>query len=690
MKNVEQMLLGDPGGKSTTFKKFIKDVADAKTKFEESLVMQQEIETLKKEIKEPSTSPNIQHERLVRLVYIHMLGYNAEFGVIDAIKFAQHSSVFYKRVGYLVSSLLLDVSSELSLLMCCSLQKDLNSDSVVEQSMALTVICQLMGKDTISTFMPTIIKKLAHPKEIIRKKAVDVLYQFLCEQPDVTYDERYQLALCDPDAGVMVSTLPIYLKLSRERPDEYRHMVKAFTSILTQIVEGRLHASFNYHTFPAPWAQVYLLQILQALGTNNKEASESMGHVLHLVLGRSTGKMSTPQAADAATSVLYQAAMCVLSIYPDQDLIMLVTRNIDKLLNTSPNHAYLGLRLLHKLCEGQPSIGCTLIPLAEQYTTHPCLLLRESAVRAMAAGITSENFKQSTDVLLNVLIDQKNPEELIKMTGSAIADVGRHFAPTPDVYVELLIETLRRTTMKSTEPCSMLINLIDFCASSKIKTFELLLPEEQLKDHSQLVWLSIWAFGRYDGDYSGAHKWVGEIGNLSDGEKLWLLDSLTVLVLRLGPLPASLTSPLAHLCSHPSPILRQMSVELLNVSKIEGVLGDTGTDAISELCESLSKLETDTVQSVAHKHFLAKFRKRTHTVPEREDYLFELDNRQPSRPTGGGDKPVTGWVSYHEHITEDVNNPSKVEPPVDQPALQNKRWGNKPPKVDTNSSSARC
>ena len=92
--------------------------------------------------------------------------------------------------------------------------------------------------------------------------------------------------------------------------------------------------------------------------------------MLHLVLGRSTGKMSTPQAADAATSVLYQvyrgyphwselpgisallrstsevfnlwsdedvnvisplpqAALCVLSIYPDQDLIMLVTRNID-------------------------------------------------------------------------------------------------------------------------------------------------------------------------------------------------------------------------------------------------------------------------------------------------------------------------------------------------------------------------
>ena len=57
----------------------------------------------------------------------------------------------------------------------------------------------------------------------------------------------------------------------QEQPDKYRHMIKAFTDILIQIVEGRLHSSFNYHSFPAPWAQIYLLQILQYLGANNKQ-----------------------------------------------------------------------------------------------------------------------------------------------------------------------------------------------------------------------------------------------------------------------------------------------------------------------------------------------------------------------------------------------------------------------------------
>lgn len=57
--------------------------------------------------------------------------------------------------------------------------------------------------------------------------------------------------------------------------------------------------------------------------------SADMSHVLHLVVARASGKMTTPQAADAAVAVLYQVCLTILSIYPDQDLIILVTRKID-------------------------------------------------------------------------------------------------------------------------------------------------------------------------------------------------------------------------------------------------------------------------------------------------------------------------------------------------------------------------
>lgn len=130
-----------------------------------------------------------------------------------------------------------------------------------------------------------------------------------------------------------------------------------------------------------------------------------MSHVLHLVIARASGKMTTPQAADAAVAVLYQVCLTILSIYPNQDLIILVTRKIDgnsteilckisgevkqnyiskglkhfssdkivfeqsqqcftisEFLNSASNKVYLGLQLLEKLCEKQPSIGAAFIP----------------------------------------------------------------------------------------------------------------------------------------------------------------------------------------------------------------------------------------------------------------------------------------------------------------------------------------
>ena len=57
--------------------------------------------------------------------------------------------------------------------------------------------------------------------------------------------------------------------------------------------------------------------------------SDDMNHVLHLVVARASGKMTTPQAADAATAVLYQVCGTILAIYPNQDLVLLVTRKID-------------------------------------------------------------------------------------------------------------------------------------------------------------------------------------------------------------------------------------------------------------------------------------------------------------------------------------------------------------------------
>ena len=58
---------------------------------------------------------------------------------------------------------------------------------------------------------------------------------------------------------------------------------------------------------------------------------------------------------------------------------------------------------------------------------------------------------------------------------------------------------------------------------------------------------------------------------ISDNQKTWLLDSLIVLVTRQGALPPALYSTLQPHTNHPSPIIRQLAVELINLSNLDNV-----------------------------------------------------------------------------------------------------------------------
>jgi AP-4 complex subunit epsilon-1 len=56
------------------------------------------------------------------MMYCEMLGHEAEFGYIHAVKLAQHASILEKRIGYLAVSVLLHEDHELMLLLVNTMQ----------------------------------------------------------------------------------------------------------------------------------------------------------------------------------------------------------------------------------------------------------------------------------------------------------------------------------------------------------------------------------------------------------------------------------------------------------------------------------------------------------------------------------------------------------------------------------------
>jgi AP-4 complex subunit epsilon-1 len=63
-------------------------------------------------------------------MYIEMLGHSASFCHIEAINLTQNKNLVLKRLGYLLCSLFLNSSSDLTIMMISTIQKDLASTNI--------------------------------------------------------------------------------------------------------------------------------------------------------------------------------------------------------------------------------------------------------------------------------------------------------------------------------------------------------------------------------------------------------------------------------------------------------------------------------------------------------------------------------------------------------------------------------
>ena len=106
---------------------------------------------------------------------------------------------------------------------------------------ALTAATRLIGPDTVTAVLPAVTKLLAHPKELVRKKAVLALQRFIQLDPrgdgalgGLDVGRALRGALCDKDPAVMGAALCALHDLARADPVPLRNLVPSLVSILKQ------------------------------------------------------------------------------------------------------------------------------------------------------------------------------------------------------------------------------------------------------------------------------------------------------------------------------------------------------------------------------------------------------------------------------------------------------------------------
>uniref|UniRef100_A0A672TYJ0 Adaptor related protein complex 4 subunit epsilon 1 n=1 Tax=Strigops habroptila TaxID=2489341 RepID=A0A672TYJ0_STRHB len=443
---------GGPGRASATSRlgSLIRSITALTSKHEEEKLIQQELTSLKVAVSAPTTTLRLMKECMVRLIYCEMLGYEASFGYIHAIKLAQQGNLLEKRVGYLAVSLFLHENHELLLLLVNTVVKDLQSTNLVEVCMALTVVSQIFPREMIPAVLPLIEDKLQHSKEIIRRKAVQALYKFYLIAPNQVQHihDKFRKALCDRDAGVMAASLHIYLQMIKENSSGYKDLTGSFVTILKQVVGGKLPIDFNYHSVPAPWLQIQLLRILRLLGRDDPRMSELMYDVLDESLRRAEINHNITYA------ILSECVQTIYTIYPNSELLEKAAKCIGKfVLSPKINLKYLGLKALTYVIQQDPNLALQHQMTIIECLDHPDPIVKRETLELLYRITNGQNVIVIVQKMLDYLKETKEEYAIINLVGkiaelwfiqtmNAVFSVGGDLVHTdiPNNFLRLLAE----------------------------------------------------------------------------------------------------------------------------------------------------------------------------------------------------------------------------------------------------------
>jgi AP-4 complex subunit epsilon-1 len=512
-----ELAMGSQGGfgQSKEFLDLVKSIGEARSKAEEDRIVLSEVDILKRRLLEPDIPKRKMKEYIIRLVYIEMLGHDASFGYIYAVKMTHDDNLLLKRTGYLAVTLFLNEDHDLIILIVNTIQKDLRSDNYLVVCAALNAICRLINEETIPAVLPQVVELLNHQKEAVRKKAIMALHRFHRKSPSSVSHlvSNFRKRLCDNDPGVMGATLCPLFDLISEDVNSYKDLVSSFVSILKQVTERRLPKSYDYHQMPAPFIQIKLLKIMALLGSGDKNASD----IMSMVLGDLFRKCDS--STNIGNAILYECIRCISCILPNPKLLEAAADAISKFLKSdSHNLKYMGIDGLGRLIKISPDI-------AEQHqlAVIDCLEDPDDTLKRKTFELLYKMTKSSNvEVIVDRMIDYMisiNDNHYKTEIASRCVELAEQFAPSNQWFIQIMNKVFEHAgDLVNIKVAHNLMRLIaegfgedDDDADSKLRlsaveSYLQLISEPKLP--SLFLQVISWVLGEYgtaDGKYSASY-----------------------------------------------------------------------------------------------------------------------------------------------------------------------------------------
>ncbi|RKF59499.1 AP-2 complex subunit alpha-2, partial [Erysiphe neolycopersici] len=292
-----------------------------------------------------------------KLLYIYILGWNVDFGHLEAVNLISANKHSEKQIGYLALTLFLHEQHELLHLVVNSIRKDLEDHNELFNCLALNAIANVGGREMGEALSNEVHRLLISPtsKSFVKKKAALTLLRLYRRHPDIVqphWAERIISLMDDIDMGVALSVTSLVMALAQDQPDLYiGSYVKAASRMKRILVDNEYASDYLYYRVPCPWIQVKFLRLLQYYpASEDTHIRDLIRESLQKILNLALEMPKNVQQNNAQNAVLFEAINLIIHLDTEQALMEQISHRLGKFIQSrETNVRYLGLEAMTHL-----------------------------------------------------------------------------------------------------------------------------------------------------------------------------------------------------------------------------------------------------------------------------------------------------------------------------------------------------
>lgn len=197
-----------------------------------------------------------------KLLYMFMLGYDVDFGHMEAINMICSPRYSEKFTGYMAASLLLHANSPYLEQVTNAIRNDVVSYDIANQSLALSTIANIGGQQLITELAQDVIKLIrseGHGLDIeINKKAITCLTRLYKQDRTILnaaeWGDKMGSLIDSKQLGTLLATSGLLLEMLKQAG--YEPFVSCFTRIMQHlyrlVILKEVTHDYLYYQTPCP------------------------------------------------------------------------------------------------------------------------------------------------------------------------------------------------------------------------------------------------------------------------------------------------------------------------------------------------------------------------------------------------------------------------------------------------------